>query len=133
MLSTPSDGCATHGSPAHDVHTLEKKMLVPRLCPGVEDRRHSPECRVNCGQVGSFSPVAFEARESKVAARGLPPVPDGNDVVYLMGEWNVVLMDAAVFAAAPGSLGDQGSQFGGDRCPAHRVRPKFLMRSEHAL
>jgi len=52
-------------------------MVVPWLRPGIEDRRNRAKDRVDRGQVGSLSPIAFEAGEREVVARGLAPCRRG--------------------------------------------------------
>ena len=98
-------------------------MVVPWLRPGIEDRRNRAKDRVDRGQVGSLSPIAFETREREVTACGLAPMSERDHVVDLMREGKVVFMDATVFAAASGSFEDLSAQRGGDRQPSHPIRP----------
>ena len=85
-------------------------MLGPRLDPGIEYRRNRAKNRVDRGQVGSLSSIAFETGECQVLAFGSSPVPERDYVVNLMREREIILMDAAVFTPSPRSIEDLGAE-----------------------
>ena len=97
-------------------------MLGPRLDPGIEYRRNRAKNRVDRGQVGSLSSIAFETGECQVLAFGSSPVPERDYVVNLMREREIILMDAAVFTPSPRSIEDLGAECSRDWHACHRIR-----------
>jgi hypothetical protein len=104
----------TYGSQPDDPGPFKSKVLLPRLRARIEERNDRAVNRINCRQVGAFTPIAFQASEREVVASRVAAMFEGDNVINMMGKGDILLMKQAILAPLPCALHDAPPQRCGD-------------------
>jgi hypothetical protein len=66
--------CTTYGRQANDLGSCQCKVFLPHVGTRVEQWGNRTRGSIDGAQIRAFPPIAFEAREGKVAAHGVATV-----------------------------------------------------------
>jgi hypothetical protein len=77
--------CTPYGRQANDLGSLQGKVFLPYVGTRIEQWGDRPRGRIDSAQIRAFPPIAFEAREGKVAAHGVAAVLARQDMVNMDG------------------------------------------------